>query len=497
MNQQEINNQIWKTSNSVRGAVDGWDFKQFIFGSLFYKFISHKLDSTLLSKDEAIEKLGYYLEPDFRITQVLDGTNENLSNVLEKVFNQFDCNAVPKLKGLFSDFDPFNSKLGQTLDEKGKRLRIILEGIQNVPMGESSNIDVFGNVYEFMMTMYGKNSGKSGGEYFTPPQASILASKIAMLGQESIQSIYDPTCGSGSLLLQANKLNKNTKIYGQEINHTSKNLAIMNLLVHGKHYNDFDIALGDTLINPHFQDDKPFDVIVSNPPYSVKWIGADDPTMINDDRFIPAGVLAPKGKADLAFVMHSLNFLSDRGRASIICFPGMLYRGHAEQKIREYLVNSNYVDAVINLPENLFYGTTVSVVVLVLSKCKKDNTVQFINASNLFKKEGNKNGMTDEHITKVLKVLQDRKNVDWFSTIVVKEDIEKNDYNLAVSTYVEPEDTREKIDITALNNDIANMVKRRNKKYAELDAFLQETFPDDFECDRKKIKKSNNLELFK
>lgn len=264
-------------------------------------------------------------------------------------------------------------------------------------------IDLFGDAYEFLISNYAANAGKSGGEFFTPQHVSRLIARLALHKKKSVNKIYDPACGSGSLLLQARKFFDQKKVeegfFGQEINHTTYNLARMNMFLHNINYTKFNIRPGNTLLNPHFQQDKPFDAIISNPPYSIKWIGSDDPTLINDDRFAPAGVLAPKSKADFAFVLHTLSYLSGTGRAVLICFPGIFYRGGAEQKIRRYLVDNNYVEAVIALPPNLFYGTTIAVCVLVLAKNKTDTAVRFIRASGeeFFKKETNNNILTEEH----------------------------------------------------------------------------------------------------
>jgi type I restriction enzyme M protein len=307
---------------------------------------------------------------------------------------------------------------------------------------------------------------------------SKLIAQLAMHKQTRVNKIYDPACGSGSLLLQAKKHFDNHVIeegfFGQELNHTTYNLARMNMFLHNVNYDKFNIQLGDTLIRPHFGDEKPFDAIVSNPPYSVRWIGSDDPTLINDDRFAPAGVLAPKSKADFAFVLHALSYLSPRGRAAIVCFPGIFYRGGAEQKIRQYLVDNNYVETVISLAPNLFYGTTIAVTILVLAKNKTENKTQFIDASGLYKKETNNNILTEQHIEEIMRIFESKANVDYLAKTVDNEQIAVNDYNLSVSSYVEAKDNREVVDITQLNAEVSTTVKRIDQLRTEIDAIIAE-----------------------
>jgi len=299
-----------------------------------------------------------------------------------------------------------------------------------------------------------------------------------MRHQTTVNKIYDPAAGSGSLLLQAKKHFDAHIIedgfFGQEINHTTYNLARMNMFLHNINYDKFNLALGNTLLDPHFGDDKPFDAIVSNPPYSVKWIGSDDPTLINDDRFAPAGVLAPKSKADFAFVLHALSYLSSKGRAAIVCFPGIFYRGGAEQKIRKYLVDNNYIETIISLAPNLFYGTSIAVTILVLSKHKSDNTIQFIDASELFSQQTNTNILTDEHIEQIIQAFDKKENIQYFAKSVDNEAIAQNDYNLSVSSYVEAKDTREVIDITKLNSELKTTVEKIDKLRSEIDAIVAE-----------------------
>lgn len=504
----ELQRQIWKIANDVRGAVDGWDFKQYVLGTLFYRFISEnfalyfeegddsvhyaQLPDDVITpeiKDDAIKTKGYFIYPSQLFVNIAKtaNTNESLNTDLANIFAAIESSAsgYPSendIKGLFADFDTTSNRLGNTVKDKNTRLAAVLKGVAGLEFGnfEGSKIDLFGDAYEFLISNYAANAGKSGGEFFTPQHVSKLIAQLAMHKQERVNKIYDPACGSGSLLLQAKKHFDNHVIeegfFGQELNHTTYNLARMNMFLHNVNYDKFNIQLGDTLIRPHFGDDKPFDAIVSNPPYSVKWIGSDDPTLINDDRFAPAGVLAPKSKADFAFVLHALSYLSPRGRAAIVCFPGIFYRGGAEQKIRQYLVDNNYVETVISLASNLFYGTTIAVTILVLAKNKPNTDIQFIDASGeeFFKKETNNNVMYDGHIEEIMKLFDSKENKPHIAETVPYEKIVANDYNLSVSTYVEAKDTREVVDIAELNAEIATTVTRINQLRAEIDAIVAE-----------------------
>ena len=502
-----LQRKIWDIANDVRGAVDGWDFKQYVLGSLFYRFISENFvdyitggDSSVnyaamadsdpniaAAKDDAIKTKGYFIYPSQLFVNVAANANthESLNTDLANIFAAIEAsaNGYPSerdIKGLFADFDTTSNRLGNTVKDKNDRLSKVLKRVAELDFGgfDASHIDLFGDAYEFLISNYAANAGKSGGEFFTPQHVSKLIAQLAMHKQTSVNKIYDPACGSGSLLLQAKKHFDQHLIedgfFGQEINHTTYNLARMNMFLHNVNYDKFNIQLGNTLIDPHFGDDKPFDAIVSNPPYSVKWIGSDDPTLINDDRFAPAGVLAPKSKADFAFVLHALSYLSAKGRAAIVCFPGIFYRGGAEQKIRQYLVDNNYVETVIALAPNLFYGTTIAVNILVLAKNKKDTTIQFIDASGLFKKETNNNVLLDSHIEQIMRAFDTKENVDHFAKSVPFEQVAANDYNLSVSSYVEAKDNREVVNITKLNADLKTTVAKIDQLRKDIDAIVAE-----------------------
>ncbi len=505
---QELQNRIWKIANDVRGSVDGWDFKQFVLGTLFYRFISENFtnyieggddsvnyanyqdkDITPEIKDDAIKTKGYFIYPSQLFVNVAKNanTNSNLNTDLKSIFDSIEssANGYPSeqdIKGLFADFDTTSSRLGNTVENKNSRLAAVIKGVAELNFGnfEDNQIDLFGDAYEFLISNYAANAGKSGGEFFTPQHVSKLIAQLAMHGQTTVNKIYDPAAGSGSLLLQAKKQFENHIIeegfFGQEVNHTTYNLARMNMFLHNINYDKFHIVLGDTLREPHLDDEKPFDAIVSNPPYSVKWIGDDDPTMINDDRFAPAGVLAPKSKADFAFVLHALSYLSSKGRAVIVCFPGIFYRGGAEQKIRKYLVDNNYVETVISLAPNLFYGTSIAVNLLVLSKHKTETKTHFIDASgeDFFKKITNNNVMTDEHIAKVMKMFDSKEEVAHVATCIDNTKIAGNDYNLSVSSYLEVKDNREKINIVELNDEVLKTVEKINQLRSDIETIIKE-----------------------
>lgn len=508
----QLQAQIWKIANEVRGAVDGWDFKQFVLGTLFYRFISENFadyinggddsidyaslpDSVITPeiKDDAVKTKGYFIYPSQLFVNVVKtaNTNPNLNTDLKAIFESIESSAngyasEKNIKGLFADFDTTSTRLGNTVENKNSRLAAVLKGVAGLDFGnfQDNHIDLFGDAYEFLIHNYAANAGKSGGEFFTPQCVSKLIARLAMHNQSSINKIYDPAAGSGSLLLQAKKQFDEHIVeegfFGQEINHTTYNLARMNMFLHNINYDKFNIALGDTLLDPQFGDDKPFDAIVSNPPYSVSWIGSDDPTLINDDRFAPAGVLAPKSKADFAFVLHSLSYLSGRGRAAIVCFPGIFYRGGTEQKIRKYLVDNNYVETIISLPANLFYGTTIAVNILVLSKHKTDAKIQFIDASgdDFFTKETNNNILEAEHIDKIIDIFDKKTDIDYVAKSVDYKTIVENDYNLSVSSYIEVEDTRPKTDIKELNERIRRIVAHENELRTEIDRIIAELEED-------------------
>ncbi|MDI7734748.1 type I restriction-modification system subunit M [Streptococcus anginosus] len=508
----ELHRKIWAIADDVRGAVDGWDFKQYVLGILFYRFISENMSAYFdkaeheagdldfryadLSDEEAeedfrpdtVEDKGFFILPSQLFENVVRhaAENDDLNIELAQIFKDIEASAIgfkseEDIKGLFDNLDTRSNILGGTVKEKNKRLSDILNGINSINFRnfEENDIDAFGDAYEFLISNYASNAGKSGGEFFTPQTVSKLLARLVMVGKDKINKVYDPTCGSGSLLLQMKKQYEEHILedgfFGQEINMTNYNLARMNMFLHNINYNSFNIKRGDTLLNPQHLEEKPFDAIVSNPPYSVKWVGDGDPTLINDDRFAPAGKLAPKSKADFAFIMHSLNHLSNKGRAAIVCFPGIFYRGGAEKTIRQYLVDNNFVEAVIALPDNLFFGTSIATTILVLAKNKLENKTLFIDASKEFKKETNNNVLTDSNIEHIVELFSNYQSVDYKAALVDNDVIgSEQDYNLSVSTYVEQEDTREKIDIDVLNKEIAETVVKIDHLRAEIDKIVEE-----------------------
>lgn len=505
--------QIWKIANELRGAVDGWDFKQFVLGTLFYRFISENFtnyieggdesvdyanlpDSIITPeiKDDAIKTKGYFIYPSQLFVNIAKTANKNpnLNTDLKNIFTDIESSAVGydsegDIKGLFADFDTTSTRLGNTVEDKNSRLAAVIKGVEGLDFGnfEDNHIDLFGDAYEFLIHNYAANAGKSGGEFFTPQCVSKLIARLAMHNQSTINKIYDPAAGSGSLLLQAKKQFDEHIIeegfFGQEINHTTYNLARMNMFLHNINYDKFNIALGNTLMDPQFGDDKPFDAIVSNPPYSVNWIGSDDPTLINDDRFAPAGVLAPKSKADFAFVLHALSYLSSKGRAAIVCFPGIFYRGGAEQKIRKYLVDNNFVETVIALAPNLFYGTPIAVNILVLSKHKLDTKTQFIDATSnkFFRKETNNNVLDEEHISEIIEIFDKKEDKETIAKSIDNKHIAENDYNLSVSSYVEAKEARQETNIKELNDRIRKIVARENELRTEINKIIAELEEDE------------------
>src|SRR3989339_590638 len=506
----ELHRAIWQIANDLRGSVDGWDFKQYVLGILFYRFISENLtnyintderrsgkkdfDYAALSNKEAefgradtVKEKGFYVLPSQLFVNVRKNARNdaNFNETLTKVFRNIENSAKgteseSDLKGLFDDLDVNSNKLGGTVENRNKRLAKLMEAIGGLRLGDytDNTIDAFGDAYEYLMTMYASTAGKSGGEFFTPQEVSELLAEITTVGKKEVNKVYDPACGSGSLLLKFVKVlgkeNVRQGFFGQEINLTIYNLCRINMFLHDINYNHFDIAHGDTLIDPKHWDDEPFDAIVSNPPYSTKWEGDNNTLLINDPRFSPAGVLAPKSKADLAFTMHMLSWLSTSGAAAIVEFPGVLYRGGAEQKIRKYLIDNNYVDTVIQLPPDLFFGTTIATCIIVLKKSKKDNKILFIDASAEFVRNGNKNKLSEVNRLKILDAFSSRTDAKYFAKLVDNKDVANNDYNIAVSSYVTAEDTREVVDITELNMKIAKIVARQNELRTAIDEIVSD-----------------------
>lgn len=507
---EELHRAIWAIADDLRGAVDGWDFKSYVLGTMFYRYISENIASYInqgeidagnpdfryedMSDAEAeqareglVQEKGFFILPSelFCNVRAKAASDENLNETLETVFRHIEESAKGsssegQFAGLFDDYDVNSNKLGATVAKRNEKLVKLLNGVADMNLGDvkEHDIDAFGDAYEYLMTMYASNAGKSGGEFFTPADVSELLTRLGTVGKKEINKVYDPACGSGSLLLKAEKVLGRDAVrngfFGQEINITTYNLCRINMFLHDIEFDKFDIACEDTLTNPQHWDDEPFELIVSNPPYSIKWAGDENPLLINDPRFAPAGVLAPKSKADLAFIMHSLAWLASNGTAAIVCFPGIMYRGGAEQKIRKYLVDNNFIDCIIQLPSNLFFGTSIATCIMVLKKGKTDNKVLFIDASSECVKVTNNNKLTPENMDKIVDTFAQRAEEAHFSHLVEYSEVQKNDYNLSVSTYVEAKDTREKIDIVKLNAEIAQIVARENELRAAIDQIVAE-----------------------
>ena len=510
LERNELHKTIWKMADDMRGSVDGWDFKQYVLGLLFYRFISENLtsylneeerkagnpdfDYTKLSDEEAeygredtLADKGFYILPSElfcnlrkRASQDKD-LNITLGKILDNIENSAKGTASEyDMKGLFDDLDFNSNKLGNNVDDRNTKIIKMLNAIGDLKLGDykDNTIDTFGDAYEFLMTMYASNAGKSGGEFFTPQEVGELLAKITVMGKTEINKVYDPACGSGSLLLKFAKVlgkdNIKQGFFGQEINITTYNLCRINMFLHDINYNKFSIELGDTLLYPAHEEEEPFDAIVSNPPYSIKWAGKSNPLLINDPRFAPAGILAPESKADLAFTMHMLSYLSSKGTAAIVEFPGVLYRGGAEEKIRKYLVDNNFVDTVIQLPSDLFFGTSIATCIIVLKKNKQDNNILFIDASNEFVRGSNKNKLSDENIENILTLIKNRTNEENKSVIVTYEEISNNSYNLSVNSYLKVTSDEEEIDIVELNKKIKEIVEKQDKVRRELDQIIEE-----------------------
>ena len=522
---EELHKAIWSIADDLRGSVDGWDFKQYILGIMFYRYISENIanyinegerkagdttfDYAKLKDSEAeseranlVKEKGFFIRPSELFCNVIKSAKsdnaiftdvegktksvkDNLNEYLEMIFNNIENSAKgaeseDDFSGLFDDIDVNSNKLGATGTKRNEKLVKILDGIAGIKLGnyQDNNIDAFGDAYEFLMSMYASNAGKSGGEFYTPQEVSELLTRLAIVGKTTVNKVYDPACGSGSLLLKSAKIlgkdNVRNGFFGQEINITTYNLCRINMFLHDIDYDKFDIACEDTLLDPQHWDDEPFEVIVSNPPYSISWEGEDNPVLINDPRYSPAGVLAPKSNADFAFIMHSLSWLATNGVASIVCFPGIFTRTNskAEPKIRKYLVENNFIDCIIQLPANLFYGTNIATCIMVLKKGKKSNDILFIDATTECDKINNK--LSEKNIENILDLYNQRTNIPHKTSLINNSDI-SGDYILSVGTYVKPEEEKCNIDIIEVNKSIERVVNELNTLRNEVNKIIGET----------------------
>lgn len=507
---EELHKTIWSIAEGLRGAVDGWEFKAYVLGAIFYRYISENLtayinqlqadagitDFDYSEMDDAeaeqaremmVEEKGFFILPSqlFKNVAAHPEKDVNLNETLGKVFRAIEASAAgtaseEQVKGLFSDFIIDSSRIGNSVELRNKCIAKVLISVREMQLSTrfaDNSIDTVGDTYEYLMQMYASKAGKSGGEFFTPQEVSEVLARIASHDNPHIRKVYDPACGSGSLLMKfvkyAGAKAKEIEFYGQEINPTTYNLCRINMFLHDVNYAKFDIQLGDTLTTPHHLGQH-FDAIVSNPPYSAKWEGKENAILINDMRFSPAGVLAPASKADLAFTMHMLYHLNETGTCAIVEFPGVLYRGAAEKKIREYMIKNNFVDTIIQLPANLFFGVSIATCIIVIKKNKKDNNILFVDASELCYKEGDKNKLGADNQDAIVDAYAERKEVKYFTKLVSNDEVLENDANLSVSSYVEKEDKREVIDIVELNKEIEKLSKDVAKRNLELNDLIKE-----------------------
>lgn len=491
---------IVQIAEKFHSETEAWDLKAYVLGTLFYRFLSEDLAAFIDNEEHAagvsdfnyatldditaemarlttISEKGYFLLPSqlYEAVQANAAKDENLNETLKAVFGAIEGSAngtasQHAYSGLFSGFDPNATALGETVPSRNKRLADLLTDI-----GEYSLVDAASD-FDVLLRYYVTTAGKKGGDHFTPPTIAELVARIATTARPKARNVYDPALGSGSLLIKSRNLLANEPmVLGQELVRTNYNMARMNLLLHGVEFGWFDLAGGvSTLTHPAHRDDEPFDIIVSNPKWSEKWIGKDDAVLISDDRFASAGVLAPKQYHDLAFTMHAASSLASDGVAVLVQFPGTLYRGNAEAKIRQYLVTNNLVDTVIQLPPDWGYGVTVPGVIVVLRKAKHDNAVLFVDASSLFKRVGNKNELLDTHQQTVIDAFTARTDVEHFARLVPNEDIALADFNLSVSRYVQPADNRKATDIRTLNAEIVEIVRRQGELREGIDAVIRD-----------------------
>lgn len=504
--QQKLRTQLWAVANTLRGNMTAGDFMYFTLGFIFYKYLSEKIELYIddqLSEDGinykqawasndddlkaeikriCIDDLGYFIEPEYLYSSIIEAINkkENILPQLERSLKKIEDSTIGQdsgddFGGLFSDIDLASPKLGKTADDKNKLISDVLVALNGIDFGlsEASDIDILGDAYEYMIGQFAAGAGKKAGEFYTPQEVSRILAEIVTTGKTRLRTVYDPTCGSGSLLLQTQKLGKADAIYGQEKINTTYNLARMNMLLHGVKYSDFDIQNGDTLEADAFGD-RQFDAVVANPPFSAIWSAADK--FKSDDRFSKAGVLAPKSKADYAFILHMIYHLNDGGTMACVAPHGVLFRGAAEGKIRQFLIEKkNYIDAIIGLPANIFYGTSIPTCILVMKKCRKDDdNILFIDASKEFEKVKTQNKLREEHIQKIIETYRSRTEIEKYSHCASLQEVKDNDYNLNIPRYVDTFEEEEEIDIKAVMAEIKSLEAKRADLDAQIDVYLKE-----------------------
>ena len=504
--QQKLRNQLWTVANTLRGNMSAGDFMYYTLGFIFYKYLSEKIEKTAddilkddgvsfkqawnsgdeelkeALKEECIQDLGYFVEPEFLYSTIISMIEhkENILPALERSLKKIEDSTIGQdseddFGGLFSDIDLASPKLGKTADDKNRLISDVLVNLQGIDFGlnEAEDIDILGDAYEYMIGQFAAGAGKKAGEFYTPQEVSEILSEIVVTGKTRLKSVYDPTCGSGSLLLRTARGGNADTIYGQEKNPTTFNLCRMNMLLHGIKYKDFEIHNGDTLENDELGEQQ-FDAVVANPPFSAEWTAADK--FNNDDRFSKAGVLAPKSKADYAFILHMLYHLNDGGTMACVAPHGVLFRGAAEGKIRRFLIEKkNYIDAIIGLPANIFYGTSIPTCILVMKKCRQsDDNILFIDASKEFEKVKTQNKLRPEHIQKIIETYRTRAEIEKYSHCATLKEIEENDYNLNIPRYVDTFEEEEEIDIKAVMAEIKELEAKRTELDAQIEVYLKE-----------------------
>ena len=504
--QQKLRNQLWTVANTLRGNMSAGDFMYYTLGFIFYKYLSEKIEKTAddilkddgvsfkqawnsgdeelkeALKEECIQDLGYFVEPEYLYSTIISMIEhkENILPALERSLKKIEDSTIGQdseddFGGLFSDIDLASPKLGKTADDKNRLISDVLVNLQGIDFGlnEAEDIDILGDAYEYMIGQFAAGAGKKAGEFYTPQEVSEILSEIVVTGKTRLKSVYDPTCGSGSLLLRTARGGNADTIYGQEKNPTTFNLCRMNMLLHGIKYKDFEIHNGDTLENDELGEHQ-FDAVVANPPFSAEWTAAEK--FNNDDRFSKAGVLAPKSKADYAFILHMLYHLNDGGTMACVAPHGVLFRGAAEGKIRRFLIEKkNYIDAIIGLPANIFYGTSIPTCILVMKKCRQsDDNILFIDASKEFEKVKTQNKLRPEHIQKIIETYRTRAEIEKYSHCATLKEIEENDYNLNIPRYVDTFEEEEEIDIKAVMAEIKELESKRTELDAQIEFYLKE-----------------------
>ena len=504
--QQKLRNQLWTVANTLRGNMSAGDFMYYTLGFIFYKYLSEKIEKTAddilkddgvsfkqawnsgdeelkeALKEECIQDLGYFVEPEFLYSTIISMIEhkENILPALERSLKKIEDSTIGQdseddFGGLFSDIDLASPKLGKTADDKNRLISDVLVNLQGIDFGlnEAEDIDILGDAYEYMIGQFAAGAGKKAGEFYTPQEVSEILSEIVVTGKTRLKSVYDPTCGSGSLLLRTARGGNADAIFGQEKNPTTFNLCRMNMLLHGIKYKDFEIHNGDTLENDELGEHQ-FDAVVANPPFSAEWTAAEK--FNNDDRFSKAGVLAPKSKADYAFILHMLYHLNDGGTMACVAPHGVLFRGAAEGKIRRFLIEKkNYIDAIIGLPANIFYGTSIPTCILVMKKCRQsDDNILFIDASKEFEKVKTQNKLRPEHIQKIIETYRTRAEIEKYSHCATLKEIEENDYNLNIPRYVDTFEEEEEIDIKAVMAEIKELEAKRTELDAQIEVYLKE-----------------------